>query len=277
MNNVYDPIESKKEMKKIFFIALLFVFVFTTHAQETGLFPQEIEIGVDEKLGNFISGSIRVINEAGDTVNLLSLIDKPTILTLVYYRCPGICSPLMEGLADVIDRSDMTLGKDYQVLTISFDSREDTELAVRKKKNHLNLMRKKDEAELHWKFFTSDSLNSAMITDAVGFRYKRTGNDFVHSATLVVLSPEGKITRYLNGINFLPFEVKMSVIEASEGRIGTTVNKILQFCYAYDPAGQTYVLNITKVLGTIVIFLTVLLFIGLTIKPLLRKLKIIKS
>lgn len=94
MNNVYDPIESKKEMKKIFFIALLFVFDFTTHAQETGLFPQEIEIGVDEKLGNFISGSIRVINEAGDTVNLLSLIDKPTILTLVYYRCPGICSPL---------------------------------------------------------------------------------------------------------------------------------------------------------------------------------------
>lgn len=264
-------------MKKLIFFSIFIFSISLSNAQDPGLFPQEIEIGVDEKLGNFISESIFVINETGDTVNLLSLIDKPTILTLVYYRCPGICSPLMEGLADVIDRSDMILGKDYQVLTISFDSRENTELAVRKKKNHLNLMRKKEVAELHWKFFTTDSLNSALITNAVGFRYKRTGNDFVHSATLVVISPEGKITRYLNGINFLPFEVKMSVLEASEGRIGTTVNKILQFCYAYDPAGQTYVLNITKVLGTIVIFLTVLLFIALTIKPLLRKLKIIKS
>lgn len=264
-------------MKKLFFFSIFIFSIGLSNAQDPGLFPQEIEIGVDEKLGDFIPDSILVINEAGDTVNLLSLIDKPTILTLVYYRCPGICSPLMEGLADVIDRSDMTLGKDYQVLTISFDSRENTELAVRKKKNHLNLMRKKEEAELHWKFFTTDSLNSALITNTVGFRYRRTGNDFVHSATLVVISPEGKITRYLNGINFLPFEVKMSVLEASEGRIGTTVNKILQFCYAYDPAGQTYVLNITKVLGTIVIILTVLLFIALTIKPLLRKLKIIKS
>jgi protein SCO1/2 len=171
----------------------------------------------------------------------------------------------------------MALGIDYQVLTISFDPREDTELAVRKKKNHLNLMRKKELAELNWNFYTTDSLNSKLLTETVGFRYTRTGNDFVHSATLIVLSPDGKITRYLNGITFLPFEIKMAILEASEGRVGTTINKILQFCYAYDPAGQTYVLNITKVVGSIVVFLTVLLFIALTIKPLLRKLNIIKS
>lgn len=264
-------------MKKFFALFLLVFLITDSISQESGLFQQELEIGVDEKLGEIIPETIMLFNEAGDTVNLLSLIDKPTILTLVYYRCPGICSPLMEGLADVIDRSDMSLGKDYQVLTISFDSREDTELALRKKRNHLNLMRKKEEAEQHWKFFTTDELNSSLITDAVGFRYRKTGNDFVHSATLIVISPEGKITRYLNGITFLPFEIKMSILEASEGRLGTTVNKILQYCYAFDPAGQTYVLNITKVVGTIVVFLTVLLFIALTIKPLLRKLNIIKS
>jgi protein SCO1 len=264
-------------MKKLLFTLISLFLIFTSFSQESGLIQQELEIGVDEKLGNYIPESITVINEAGDTVQLLSLIDKPTILTLVYYRCPGICSPLMEGLADVIDRTDMMLGVDYQSFTVSFDPREEIELAVRKKKNHLNLMRRKDDAELHWKFFTTDSLNSKLLTETVGFRYKRTGNDFVHSATLIVLSPDGKITRYLNGITFLPFEIKMSILEASEGRIGTTVNKILQYCYAFDPEGQTYVLNITKVVGTIVVFLTVLLFITLTIKPLLRKLNIIKS
>lgn len=264
-------------MRKLLALSIILVYIAVLPAQDSGLFQKDLEIGVDEKLGDFIPETIMVINESGDTVNLFSLINKPTILTLVYYRCPGICSPLMEGLADVIDRSDMTLGKDYQVLTVSFDSREDTELAVRKKRNHLNMMQKKEEAEKNWLFFTTDEVNSSLLTNTVGFRYRRTGNDFVHSATLIVISPQGKITRYLNGINFLPFEVKMSVLEASEGRVGTTINKILQYCYAYDPAGQTYVLNITKLVGTIVVIFTILLFISLTIKPLLRKFKIIKS
>lgn len=265
-------------MKIFTSLSLLIAVIFSSPGQDRGLIPQsELEIGVDEKLGDFIPETIFVINEEDDTLNLLSIIKKPTILNLVYYRCPGICSPLMEGLADVIDRSDLRLGEEYQVFTVSFDPREDTELALRKKRNHLNLMAKKELAEDHWQFFTADSLSTAALTDAVGFRYKRTGNDFLHSATLIVLSPEGRITRYLNGINFLPFEVKLAIMEASEGRTGTTINKIIQYCYSYDPAGQTYVLNITKVVGIIVILFTVILFIVLSIKPLLRKLNIIKS
>jgi protein SCO1 len=265
-------------MKLLQTLSLLMAVIFTAPGQDLGLMPQsELEIGVDEKLGDFIPETIFVINEEDDTLNLLSMMTKPTILNLVYYRCPGICSPLMEGLADVIDRSDLRLGEEYQVFTVSFDPREDTELALRKKRNHLNLMTKKELAEDHWQFFTADSMSAAALTNAVGFRYKRTGNDFLHSATLIVLSPEGKITRYLNGINFLPFEVKLAIMEASEGRTGTTINKIIQYCYSYDPAGQTYVLNITKVVGIIVVLFTVILFIVLSIKPLLRKLNIIKS
>lgn len=257
-------------MMKIAF-SLIFLLGFQIMSAQGGLI-QETIIGVDEKLGETLPGDIRLIDESGDTVYLEHLIDKPTIITLVYYRCPGICSPLMEGVAVAIDRTDLILGEEYQVLTISFDARETTELAVNKKRNHLTLMRNR-EAQEHWKFFTSDSASIARLTDGVGFRYKRAGNDFIHSATLVVVSPEGKISRYLNGTYFLPFEVKMAVLEASEGRVGPTINKILQFCYAYDPAGQTYVLNITKVAGIIIVFFSLLLLIVLTVKPITRRIR----
>ncbi len=254
--------------KFICFIAALLVF---QNISGQGRLMEETIIGVDEKLGDIIPGDIRLIDENGDEIYLGEIIDKPTVISLVYYRCPGICSPLMEGIAEAIDRTDLVLGEDYQVLTISFDARETTDLAVNKKRNHLMMMRNR-EAEDHWRFFTSDSASIARLTDATGFRYRRTGNDFIHSATLIVVSPQRKISRYLNGIYFLPFEVKMAVIEASEGRVGPTINKVLQFCYSYDPAGQTYVLNITKIIGTIIIFFSVVLLLGLSIKPISRKL-----
>jgi len=255
--------------KFICFIAALLVF---QNISGQGGLMEETIIGVDEKLGDIIPGDIRLIDENGEEAYLGEIIDKPTVISLVYYRCPGICSPLMEGIAEAIDRTDLVLGADYQVLTISFDARETTDLAVNKKRNHLTLMRTR-EAEEHWQFFTSDSASIARLTDATGFRYRRTGNDFIHSATLIVVSPQRKISRYLNGTYFLPFEVKMAVLEASEGRVGPTINKVLQFCYSYDPAGQTYVLNITKIVGTIIIFFSVVLLLGLSIKPITRKLK----
>jgi len=234
----------------------------------------DIEIGVIEKLDQYIPLDAMLVNEEGDTVLIGDLIDKPTILNFVYYRCPGICSPLMDGLADAMDGNDLVLGEDYQALTISFDPREQTFLAVRKKNNYLNLMEKKEQAEKGWLFFTSDSASIVRLTEAAGFRYKPTGNDFIHSATLIILDPEGKITRYMNGIYFLPFELKMSLLEASEGKSGPTINRVLQYCYSYDPEGQKYVLNITKVSATLIIFFAIVLLVALFI---FRKRKTTKS
>jgi len=201
------------------------------------------------------------------------MVDKPTIVNLVYYRCPGICSPIMEAIADVIDKMDLTLGEDFQVLTISFDPTESIDLARRKKNNYLNLMDSDSLARTHWKFFISDSLSVAKLTQSVGFKYKRTGNDFIHAGTIIVISPDRKITRYLNGTYFLPFEVKMSIIEASKGQSMPTVNRILQYCYSYDPAGRKYVMNVTKVTGSVIIFFGLFLFLYLIIKPAIRKKK----
>ena len=215
-------------MKKIKFVLIPFICIpLHLNGQSSG-YVRQLEIGIEEHLDQYVPEDIHIINQDGDTVTIGSIINKPTILSLVYYRCPGICSPLMNGIAEVIQKSDMKIGEDYQVFTISFDTRETTELAKRKRINYLSQITK-PEAENGWYFFTGDSINIARLTDAVGFRYKQSGNDFTHAASLMVLSPEGKITRYLNGIQFLPFEFKMAIVEASKGQSGPTINKILQF------------------------------------------------
>lgn len=246
-------------MKFSVLTSLFFLAFITLHAQSDA----DVEIGVIEKLDNYIPMDAMLIDEHGDTVIIGDLIDKPTILNFVYFRCPGICSPLMDGLADAMDGTDLILGEDYQALTISFDPREGTFLAVKKKNNYLNLMKKKEQAEKGWLFFTSDSTNVSNLTEATGFRYKPTGNDFIHAATLIIVDPQGKITRYMNGIYFLPFELKMSILDAAEGKSGPTINRVLQYCYSYDPEGQKYVLNVTKVAGTLIIFMGLVLFLVL--------------
>jgi protein SCO1/2 len=225
----------------------------------------DVEVGIIEKLDQSIPLDVNLIDENGERVVLEDIIDKPTVITFVYYRCPGICSPLMDGLSQVIDGTDLVLGKDYQALTISFDHREGTILATRKKNNYLNLMEKKEQAREGWLFFTGDSANISRLTGATGFRFKPTGNDFIHAATLIIVDPEGKITRYMNGIYFLPFELKMSILDAAEGKSGPTINRVLQYCYSYDPEGQKYVLNITKVAGTLIIFMGLILFLVLVL------------
>lgn len=235
---------------------------------------EDVEIGIVEHLDDYLPDSISLINEQGEQVWLADVIDKPTIINFVYYRCPGICSPLMEAVAGVMDKSDLVVGKDYQVLTISFDPSETIDLGIRKKTNYLNLMNNADkieEAKTGWLFFVSDSASIIKATNATGFKYKKTGNDFLHAASLTVTSPDGKITRYLNGMYFLPFEWKMAIVEASKGQSGATLNKVLRFCYSYDPVGQSYVLNITKVSGTLIMFFALVLILFLVIKPKRKK------
>ncbi|WP_340113458.1 SCO family protein [Maribellus mangrovi] len=234
----------------------------------------EVEIGVVEHLDDYIPDSIFLINEQGEQVLLADLLDKPTVLNFVYYRCPGICSPLMEAVAGVMDKADVVPGEDYQVLTISFDPGETIDLGIRKKKNYLNLMNdslKIEAAKTGWKFFVSDSASIVKATQATGFKYIKTGNDFTHAASLIVLSPDGKITRYLNGLYFLPFEWKMAIVEASKGKSGPTINKVLRFCYSYDPEGQSYVLNVTKISGTLILFFAIVLLLVLVLKPKRKK------
>lgn len=259
--------------KLFFFLAFLILF------SGINLFAQKVfddktkdpEIGIIEHLDEFIPSDIYLTNENNQRVKLTDLIDKPTVINWVYFRCPGICSPLMEGLAHVMDESDLVPGVDYQVLTISFDSRETIDLGIKKKNNYLNLVNKKEAIGKGWKFFVADSASIVKGTNATGFKYKRTGMDFAHAASVCVVSPKGKITRYLNGIYFLPFDFKMAIIESSKGMSAPTISKIMQYCFSYDPVGQAYVLNVTKISGTLILFFAVLFFLVLIFKPKRKK------
>jgi protein SCO1/2 len=219
------------------------------------------KVGIEEKIGQTIPLDLTFNDEKGQPVQLKSLITKPTILTLVYYECTGLCSPMMNGLSQAVDKMDLEPGKDFNIVTISFDPHENYVMAADKKKNYLDYMRKVIPPS-SWRFLTGDSINISKITEATGFRYeKRTDKDYLHATALIVLSPQGKIARYLYGTQFLPSDLKLAINEASEGKTGPSISKLVSLCFSYDPQGRRYVLNITRVAGSGVVFL---LFVFLT-------------
>lgn len=260
-------------------ILLFVVFTLPVLAQRIPLNLSDPEIGIIEHLGDTIPSGILLIDENADTVSLGDLLDKPTLINFVYYRCPGICSPMMSALAETIDLLELQIGLDYQAFTISFDPTENTELALNKKENYLYLMEKDELARKGWKFFTGDSSNMALFTDLTGFKYKKVGRDYNHTAALIMLSPKGIITRYIKpggnqfdqSFYFQPFDVKMSILDAAEGKVRSTINKVLVFCYSYNPEGQQWVFNITKVSGVLIILFGLLFFAFLALRSKLRK------
>jgi protein SCO1 len=224
------------------------------------------QVGIDEQLGSYVPLDVVFTNEKGEKVQLGQLIKRPTILALVYYHCPGICSPLLNGLTDVLDKLDMVPLKDFDVITLSFDEHEGPDIAGRWKREHLAIM-KRDFPESAWTFLTGDSLSIRKLTDAVGFYFKRdTDSSFLHYGTLIVLSDKGKITRYIFGTEFLAFDVKMALNEAQRGEARPTINKILAFCYSFDRSGNKYVLNFTRIVGSMILFLALILLTILLIK-----------
>lgn len=238
--------KNKQGVLLVFLFVLLLIFPLANRAA--------IEVGIDEQLGKFIPLDLTFKNSKGETVKLADLLTKPTVLSLVYFHCPTVCKPLLGGKVDVLDRIDPVPGKDYRALTISFNERETPENAKTIKDHFIKRFSSKIFPENSWHFLTGDIESIKKITDAVGFHFKRDGEDFLHPTALIMLSPKGKITRYFNGISYLPFDVKLGLIEASEGKIGPTISKILLYCFRYDPEGKRYVFNILKVTATVTIF-----------------------
>ena len=242
-------------MKKLLIITLFLTVSCTIFSQEmvkSNLINKDIEIGIIERLGDTIPKDLWFLNESSDTVTLGQLIDKPTILFFVYFDCPNLCSPLMDGVADVVSKTDLTLGTDYQVITISFNTKDTPEKAREKKVNFVQRISK--ENQKYWIYLTGTQENINRITEAVGYKYKAQGLDFAHASAIIALSPQGKITRYLYGLAFLPFDLKMAIIEAQKGIARPTINRILEYCFAYNPASKTYSIQITRIIGAFTLF-----------------------
>lgn len=227
--------------------------------------PQK-KAALEEQLGKYIPLDAKFTNENGEELTLRQIIQKPTILTLVFYECKGICTPLLTELAEELNKVDLQLGKDFQIVTISFDPEENASLASAKKKNYIKLLNNKPP-ENAWTFLVGDSANIYSVTNSVGFYFFKEEDQFVHPGTLIFISPDGKITRYLLGIDYLPFNIKMAILEAGEGKVGPTIAKLIKFCYAYDPEGRTYALNLTRIIGIITLVAVGIFIIFLISKP----------
>jgi protein SCO1/2 len=217
------------------------------------------EVGINEKLGATIPLDLELKGEDGKAVTLRQLIDKPTILTLNYFRCAGICTPQLSGVAEVLNRTQALPGKDFQVLTVSFDERDEPEVADQKRTNYLAEITRPFPPSA-WRFLTGSGANTKALADAVGFKFKRVNDDFVHAAAIIFISPKGQITRYMYGITYLPADLQLAAQEAARGEAQPTVNKFLKFCFSYDPEGRRYVLNTTTI-GATVIILAALIFV----------------
>jgi protein SCO1/2 len=263
------PSSRQSKSAKLIFTALTpFVLVLILQSSIHAHLEQQKDqpgVGIDEKLGQVISLDILFNDENGHGVSLRQLINKPTILAPVYFGCPDVCSFLLYNLARALNQFSSEPGKEYQVLAVSFDETEKPPLALEKKRLYLKMIEKPFPEEA-WRFLTGEEENIRKLTEAIGFRFKREGKTFQHPVLMVILSPGGKITRYMYGTDVLPFDLKMALLEASEGRIGPTVSRVLRFCFSYDPKGRKYVFNTLKVTGIVTLAFALSFILFLVVK-----------
>ena len=224
----------------------------------------DVEIGVEERLGTNVPPDIAFVDEQGRVLLLGEAITKPTLVLPVFYSCAVTCTVMLRNLAEAINRVPLELGKDYGVLALSFDEEEGPELALEAKVNHTKLL-KKDLPLEEWKFLTGEKGSILSFTDAIGFKFKRTGeHTFVHPNVLVALAPDGAVIRYLYGPRFLAFDIGMALTEAAEGTPGLSIRKLLTYCFDYEPKSRSYVFRSFRLLALgIVTLLLVFLFVVL--------------
>ena len=212
------------------------------------------EAGIDEKLGAKVPLDLTLNDESGRPVTLGALLDKPTILTLNFFRCAGICTPQLNGVADLLGQIKAQPGQDFQVLTVSFDPRDTPDIAQQKQANYLKQVNR-PIAPSAWRFLTGPAPATRALCDAVGFKFKAQGDQFIHAGALMMLSPGGTVTRYVYGTAYQPADVQMAVLEAARGETRPTINQWLQFCFSYDPRGRGYVFSVTKAAATVTLLL----------------------
>ena len=226
--------------------------------------PYLTNVGIEQHLDAQIPADLNFTDDTGRAVKLGDYFGKrPLILNLVYYNCPMLCGETLAGLTGSMKMIKFDVGNQFDVLTVSFNPKETPQLAAEKKKDYVKRYGRPNAAA-GWHFLTGppDSINA--LTKVVGFQYQYDAakNQYAHATAIMVLTPQGRISRYFYGVDFPPKDLRMGLVEASEGKIGNAVDQILLYCYHYDPAAGKYgavVANMLKIGGAI----TVLILAGL--------------
>lgn len=216
--------------------------------------PEELKgIGITGQLGTQVSiQHIQLRDESGNPVTLSQYFhnDKPVLLNLVYYGCPSLCSVFLNGLIASLKNLDWTAGNQFEIVTVSIQPKEDFKLAQAKKKSHIQALGR-PEAASGWHFLTGEQDQIQKLASEIGFGYKwiESENQFAHGAGLYVLTPQGKISQILYGIQFPPQDLKLALIEASHFKIGSVVDRLLMFCYRYNAQTRRYTFYATNIMA----------------------------
>jgi protein SCO1/2 len=224
----------------------------TAHVHPTADPQTAAKAGLEERLGGTIPLDFTFIDEEGKKVVLRDLITGPTIIAPVYYHCPNVCNFLQSDLARVLPEVKLEPGRGYRVLSISFDDRETPAAAREARKTYLAAMNR-PYPEGAWRFLTGDKESIHALTDAAGYHFLRQGDDFIHPVAIFVVSPKGRIARYLHGTSLLPMDLTLALTEAREDRVGTTIRKMVSFCFNFDPEKKQYVFNYLRLIATAVL------------------------
>ena len=212
--------------------------------------PMLREVGIDQKLSAPLPLDLFFQDETGQTVQLQQYFGaKPVILSFVYYECPMLCTQVLNGLVESLRTLSFDVGKEIDVITVSFDPSETPKLAMEKKTNYLKQYERAG-TEQGWHFLTGDTAAIRQLTSAVGFRYKYDSvtDQFAHASGIMVITPEGKVARYFYGIEYPARDLRLALVEASENKIGSLVDQVLLYCFHYDPSIGKYGLVIMNVL-----------------------------
>jgi protein SCO1/2 len=209
----------------------------------SGALPPALrEVAIDQKLNNQIPLDLKFTDENGEEVTLGKYFkDKPVIITPVYYECPMLCNQTLNGLMKTMRVLQFEVGEKFEVVTVSFDPTESASLAAAKKANYVEQLGK-EGARTGWHFLTGTQENIKPLMDALGFIYTFDDKlgEYAHAAGIMVLTPQGRVSRYFYGVEFSPKDLRLGLVEASEGKIGSPVDQLLLFCYKYDPLTGTY-------------------------------------
>ena len=220
--------------------------------------PYLTNVGIEQHLDAQVPSSLAFTDDTGRAVKLGDYFGKkPLILELVYYNCPMLCGENLAGLTGSMKMIKFDLGKEFEVLTVSFNPTETPQIAAEKKKDYVKRYGRPG-AEKGWHFLTGPAESINTLTRAVGFQYQYDAakNQYAHATAIMVLTPQGRISRYFYGVDFPPKDLRMGLVEASEGKIGNAVDQVLLYCYHYDPAAGKYgavVANMLKIGGAVTI------------------------
>ena len=228
------------------------------------------DVGMEARLGAPVPLDLAFRDEEGNAVTLARYFgERPVVLSLVYFGCPMLCGEVLGGLTTALRGVGLEPGTDFTALTVSFDPRDGPE-AARRRKAEIVGRYGRPGAETGWRFLTGDADAIRRLTDAVGFRYAwdDVGQQFAHTAMVTVLTPEGRVSRYYQGIEYMPRDLRLGLVEASAGRIGSIADRVLLFCYRYDGATGRYTMTVERAVrvGGLLTFLALGTLVGVLLR-----------